>query len=179
MLTCSELPLCLSFSSLKWSVCWRGDHHHCGMGLFGSTRPFASVPITLNSEHVSHTPHSRGEEEGSRKQHCLLLSCCVSWALWWQCVGSARMQHPDAGSRGIPLLTQGQARGICSHIPVKPEARLRLQLWCQMNYMETAGPVISLLKNNLRTSATVFFFFQWIINHGWLWPAALKSHHFI
>ncbi|KAG7243526.1 hypothetical protein INR49_011082 [Caranx melampygus] len=26
------------------------------------------------------------------------------------------MQHPDAGSRGIPLLTQGQAQGICSHI---------------------------------------------------------------
>lgn len=40
------------------------------------------------------------------------------------------MQHPDVGSQGIPLLTQGQATRICCHIPVKPEARLRLQHSC-------------------------------------------------
>ena len=40
------------------------------------------------------------------------------------------MQHPDVGSQGIPLLTQGQATRICCHIPVKPESRLRRQHWC-------------------------------------------------
>lgn len=39
------------------------------------------------------------------------------------------MQHPDDGSPGIPLLTQGQTRGICCHLPVKPEARRRNELF--------------------------------------------------
>lgn len=56
MLTDTELLLCPSSSSIEWSVCWRGDHRQCGMGLFGSVQPFASPAITLSSVSVFLTP---------------------------------------------------------------------------------------------------------------------------
>lgn len=128
MLTDTE-SLCLSSSSIEWSVCWRGGPSSLWDGViwFSATSRLFGHNSEL-SEHVSHTPHSSwGTGSDSVCDWRPSSSCCVSWALRWQCVGTARMQHPAAGSRGIPLLTQGRARGIRCHINVKPEARLRLK----------------------------------------------------
>lgn len=73
-------PLSLSSSSIEWSVCWRGDHRQCGMGLFGSVKPFASLAITLSQVSVFLTPSL---QLGDRKRLSATvdLLCLVSVAM--------------------------------------------------------------------------------------------------
>lgn len=79
MLTDTELLLCLSFSSIESSVCWRGDHRHCGMWLFGSVLPFASQAITLSSVSMFLTPLTPAG--GQETTVCVEVLCLVSVAM--------------------------------------------------------------------------------------------------
>lgn len=83
MLTDTELLLCLSSSSIEWSVCLRGNHRHCGMGLFGSVQPFASLVITLSSVTMFLTPLTLagGQETTLSATAAVELFCLVSVAM--------------------------------------------------------------------------------------------------
>lgn len=121
MLTDTELPLCPSSSS-HWVECLseRGPSSvWVGVIWFCATIRLSGHNSEL-SEHVSHTPQSSWETGSDSVCDCV---CRVSWALRWQCVGTAGMQHPDAGSQGIPLLTQSRTGGICCHISVNSRCK--------------------------------------------------------
>lgn len=152
MLTGTELLLCLSASSVEWSVCWRGDYRRCGTGLFGSALPFASLAITLSSASMFLTPLTPAG--GQETTLSVTANCCVSSASGWQECSTQLLDLEES-----PCWRK-----------VGPGESAATSLWNQrqnsdsspedVNYLETTEPSTSLLKNNLWTSSQ---FIAWTI----------------
>lgn len=143
----TELLLCLSSSSIEWGVCWRGDHHHCGMGLFGSVLPFASLAITLSSVSMFLTPltPAGGQETTLSVTAAVEMLCLVSIGMA-MCRDGKNAAPRCWISKNPPADARLVRRNLLPHLR---ETRGRLQQWRQMNYLETTDASVSLLKNNL------------------------------